>query len=257
MTTSNASPAGTPAQLWQVEIRTRALDPAIAFYKHVFDWTIHRLGDEYAIVDTGLMPVGAIAVYANPGFPLGVGNYILSDDCEAAGQRAVSLGGRICVKKTEVEGSGWFVGTLDPWGNELFFWQPLKVQVPPQHTPHDHHFCWLEIPCAGKIEAGVNYYRSLLGWRFQTVPGTADYAYTEDGGLSRGVSLVGGERGTKLRGVTNYVMVADLKAATARLAEAGGKVLMGPVEIEGEGSFLVFRTPEDLRMAMFAPAPGK
>lgn len=239
-------------QLFQIEIRTRDIGPAVEFYKHVFDWTLHRYGD-FAIIDTGIMPVGAIATYPGDSFPLGVGNYILAEDCEADGKRAVALGGRICVQKYEVEGSGYYVGTLDPWGNELFFWQPHKAEVPTLRAPRDNHFCWIEIPVAD-LGIGIAYYNQLLAWRFRTVPGTPDYAITEDGGLTRGVGLIGGERGRKMRGITNYVSTPNLSLTETRIIEAGGTILMGPVHIPDEGSFLVFKTPEGLRMAAFAAA---
>lgn len=246
-------------QIWQVEIRTRDLAKCIAFYRSVFNWPIFPVGDDYAMIDTGIMPVGSILMTADPKFPLGVGDFVLVEDCAAAGQQAVALGGRICVKKWEVPNSGWFVGTLDPWGNELWFWEPKVHTVPRLRAGREHHYCWLEIPVLD-LAQGVAYYSKLLGWRFQGIEQRSDYAFTQDGGLSMGASIVGGTPGKQMlsvqhgRGVTNYVTATGLSQLAERVVAGGGKVVVPPKSL-GEGAFLVFLDPEENKLAAFDPTP--
>src|SRR5689334_14054059 len=110
---------GAPRVIWQVEIRSRSVGQAAAFYKAVFDWDITPIGDDYAMIETGLAPIASILQPADTRFPLGVCNYVLVEDCAKEAERAVALGGRLVVRKWEIPGSGWFTGTVDPIGNEI------------------------------------------------------------------------------------------------------------------------------------------
>src|SRR5262245_60366650 len=110
-------------QLFQSEIRTRDLKKSMTFYRAVFDWKIYPVAHDYALVDSGVMPVIGIMETRDPRFPLGVVNNVIVDDCQREAERAVTLGGRITIQKWELPNSGWYVGTYDPWQNELLFWQ--------------------------------------------------------------------------------------------------------------------------------------
>ncbi len=234
----------------QVEIRSRDLKKAVAFYGAVFDWKISEVAPDYALIDTGIEPVAAIMQTPNEQWPVGVCNYVLVPDCDKAGQYAASLGAKIIISKSEVPNSGWFVGTYDPWGNEVFFWQPKGEWAPKLRGPGKCPISWLEIP-VGDIQQGVEFYTRLLRWRFQTVEGQPDYVFTEDGGLQRGISLIGGERGARIRGATNYVTVPDLEQALEKVQAAGGTVLRSPTGIPGEGGFFLFLDPEKVRWGVF------
>src|SRR5882672_6182686 len=119
-----------PRVIWQVEIRSRNLRSAAAFYKAVFDWRIVTIADDYAMADSGVPPIASILQPADTRFPLGVCNYVLVEDCIKEAERAVALGGRLVVRKWEIPGSGWFTGAVDPTGNEIFFWEPSRPGTP-------------------------------------------------------------------------------------------------------------------------------
>lgn len=237
----------------QVEILTRDIGRSAAFYRSCFDWLLHPVSEDYVLIDTGAEPVAAIMSAPNPGWPLMVLHYVLVPDCEKAGLFATALGGRICVEKTEVGSAGAYVGTLDPFGNPLFFWQPAGAFAPKLRGSGANPISWLEIP-ALDLAQGLSYYARLVRWRFSQVEGQADYAYSPDGGLQRGVGLVGGERAARMRGTTSYITVADLERTAARITEAGGTVLRQRSEIPGEGAFLLFADPQGLRWGAFQPA---
>src|SRR5262249_43105363 len=108
-------------QCLQIEIRVNDLAGAITFYKDTFNWGIYQVSPHYALVDAGRMPV--IGIMSDPRLPNGVAPLYLVGDCEAAVAHAKELGGRIMFTRTEVPGTGAFTAALDPWGNEVYFWQ--------------------------------------------------------------------------------------------------------------------------------------
>lgn len=234
----------------QIEIRTRSIDAAARFYQAAFDWRIHRLAPDYAIIDTGKPPIASLLQTPDPAWPLGLCPYALTDDCLAAGEQAVSLGGRIAITYTELPGSGAYVDTLDPWGNELAFWQREEPVEPQLSGPGTSPFCYAEVPVADLAD-GISYYRQLCGWKFHLVPGLPA-AFTEEVGLGRGVGLVSGSA-ARLRGITCYVQVPDCQAAAERVRAAGGQVILGPTD-NPEGRYLLLRDPEGNRLGAFHPA---
>lgn len=242
-------------RICQVEIRVTNLPRAVQFYRHVFSWQVHVVAEDYAVIDTGREPIAALMVTPSPRWPPGVGNYALVPDCEAAARAAAALGGRVFIGKTEVPGSGAYTGTIDPFGNELLFWQPFQPFAPKLRASGENAIVWLEIP-APNLQQGLAYYRSLLGWRFSAIEEQADYAVSLDGGFARGVSLVGGDRGGRMRGVTNYISSRDLAGTAARIQEQGGRVVRERSAIAGEGAFLLFLDPDGIRWGVFqADAP--
>lgn len=53
--------------------------------------------------------------------------------------------------------------------------------------------------------------------------------------------------------VTVYVQVDDLEAILARAVELGGKTLVGPVELPGQGSFAWLAPPEGQIIGIWKP----
>ena len=66
----------------------------------------------------------------------------------------------------------------------------------------------------------------------------------------------GGERGGRMRGVTNYIGTPDLAATATRILLQGGRIIRERTEIPGEGTFLLFQDPDGIRWGAFqANAP--
>ena len=222
--------------LFQVEIRTRDLQRAMAFYGGVFDWRIFQASPDYALVDSGAMPVIAILETRDPNFPLGLCNNVLAIDCQREADRAVELGGSVCVRRTEMPGSGAFIGTLDPWGNELFFWQPFTESRPSLKGSGANPIVYLEI-ATSDLPAAIDYYTKLVGWSFWSVVFGDGCALAEGCGLQRGVGLLAVPAGS--HGTTSYIAVANLADTAAKVRAAGGQVLIERTAFPGEGWYMV------------------
>lgn len=244
-----------PRNVFQVEIRTRDLRRAMAFYSAVFDWRIFQSTPTYALVDSGAMPVIAILENSNPQFPLGLCNNVVVEDCQAAADQAVSLGGSICVLRDELPGAGAYVGTLDPWGNELFFWQPFTDQRPALKGSGENPIVMLEIAVTD-LPAAIKYYQALNAWSFWSVVFADGYAMAEGCGLQRGIGLMALPAGGAAGGTTNYIEVSDIAASIAKIRAAGGEPLMEPTDFAGEGRYIMFRDLDGNRVGIIEKRPA-
>lgn len=234
----------TPRPICQVEIRTRDVGRSCAFYASLFDWPIRRLGEEYAFGDTGRDPLVAFALMADPEYILGICCYAIVDDCAAASAKVEELGGRVLIPKNDLGGTGWFANTVDPWGNELGLWEPVGRWAPAYKGPGGNPFTWFEL-AVGDVEEAAAYYERLLGWRFEATSDRPDYRFTSDATPGGGAGLVGGILGSRSRGLTPYVTVADV-AATVALVGAGG----GQTSLAEGGDFAICLDPEGNRFAV-------
>ena len=241
------------SDICHVEIRTRDLERAKAFYGSVFEWTFLEGMPGYALFLTGVAPGGGLAQCSDATARLGICNYVLVADCAATGALAASLGATVGAK-TDVPGHGSFVESTDPWGNEIAFWQAHSDGEGPPQSGGKNGICWLEL-AAPNLDAAVGYYTKLLGWKFQTSEQHGDYAWIEHDKTNVGVGLVGGERGQTMKGVLTYVTANDLEEATARVAAHGGRVVFGPEAIPGTGEFTVVSDPDGNQLALFRHAP--
>lgn len=231
--------------VFQVEIRTRDLGTSVSFYKRVFDWKIYKAADDYALVDTGLMPIVGLLQSNDPRFPIGAVNNLLVDDCQQEAARAVALGGRVSVPLSEVPGSGLYIGVVDPWGSESYLWQPYGDRRPNPHGSKQNPVSFVEI-AVGDLDAGVQYYSQLCGWSFWRVVTMPGYARADGGGVGRGIGMFSGAGVTG--GIIDYIEVADVAETAAKVAEAGGRVLSNPQDFLGEGSYIFFDDPFGVRL---------
>ena len=238
----------------QVEIRVNNLKTAAAFYRGAFDWDVREVSDTAALIDNGHQPIASLLVTPSPRWPVGTGNYVLVPNCEAAAQYAATLGGRIFIARTEIPGSGAYTGTIDPFGNELLFWEPVGEFAPKTRGHGSNPLVWLEL-AAPYLEKALEYYGRLLRWRFSQVPGQSDYAITADSGFPLGASFVGGDRGARMGGHMNYIGTPDLDATAQRITAHGGRILRGRTDIPGEGAFLLFQDPDGVRWGLYQTKP--
>jgi len=239
--------------VFQVEIRTRDLARAVPFYKTVFDWKIYKASDDYALIDTGAMPVVSLLQTRDPRFSIGAVNNLLVEDCEQEAARAVALGGRVSIPKSEVPGSGAYTGVVDPWGAEIFFWQPYTEARPNLQGSGQNPISFLEI-VTPDLPAAITYYSELAGWSFWSVVFKDAFSQAEGCGLKRGVGLyqVPGSPGS----TTNYVEVENLEETAARIQGSGGAVTVPPSEFPGEGRYLLFEDPDGVRMGAIEGPKG-
>ena len=108
-----------------------------------------------------------------------------------------------------------------------------------------------EIGCRDKGRTG-DFYSQLFGWQFQESGPAALMIDTQGGGGINGhVTSLGHEPHNY---VTVYVQVDNLEASLESVNALGGKTVVPPVKIPGQGSFAWFADPDGNIIGLWKPA---
>ncbi len=243
-----------PLEICQFEFRCRDLSLAATFVEEAFGWRLTPAGVGYVLANPGRPPVIGLMQTAHAEVPTGVTPYVRVADAGEAFKTALALGGRGLIGRTPAGAAGYWAHVLDPWGNELAFWEAARAVTPPHVDPVHNPLVWYEIPVAD-LAAAARFYRQLCGWTFQVAPGVEAFAYFRDTRQAVGVGLVGGPRGERLRELTPYAATPDLEAAVAMACAAGAAIRTGPEGGPEGGRFAVLTTPDGNPIGLFeAPA---
>ena len=114
-----------------------------------------------------------------------------------------------------------------------------------QRMPAHGIFCWNELS-TNNVAAAKTFYTELLGWKLHDSK-SAGMNYIEIeaagqriGGMYQQSPETGGPVPPNWMA---YVAVDDVDAAVARVADLGGKVCVGPMDIPNVGRFAVINDP--------------
>ena len=114
---------------------------------------------------------------------------------------------------------------------------------------------WFEIGAVDTAKSEA-FYGELFDWSFADGPMGPTYRMTE-GGEGPGGGITSAESGLPASYAIFSIMVPDVAASCARIAELGGKVLVGPAEVPDAG--LVYANvedPEGNHFGIFTPPQG-
>lgn len=109
-----------------VELNTRDIDKAKAFYAQLFDWKLQEVPmtqGTYTMIEVGTGTGGGMMAQPVPGAPSAWLPYVEVSDIEAATEKARSLGATVCTEVTPVMEMGWMSLITDPTGATLGLWQ--------------------------------------------------------------------------------------------------------------------------------------
>jgi predicted enzyme related to lactoylglutathione lyase len=115
-------------------------------------------------------------------------------------------------------------------------------------------FCWLELGTTDRA-AAVKFYNELFGWKNQDVP-MDQGVYTifqlkeHDTGAAYELDEEMRKRGIPPHWML-YAAVKDADAAAARVAPLGGKVLMGPFDVQTHGRMAIVQDPQGATFALW------
>jgi hypothetical protein len=115
--------------------------------------------------------------------------------------------------------------------------------------------CWVELAGIPDIEASERFYRDLLGWEIPEQPNSAE---------------LGGYRRAQLNGKdvagaspkmeddqpcvwATYVSVADAEETLGKVRDAGGQVIVEPLDVMGMGKMAVFSDPTGAVCGIWEP----
>ncbi|MEW2418739.1 VOC family protein [Streptomyces sp. NPDC046866] len=250
-----------------VDLATPDPDGAAAFYSGLFGWDYRPGGEEvggYGVFHLGEKTVaGGMAVPAEQG-PSAWTVYFRSSDADATAAAVAKAGGTVLFEPMDVMDLGRMAVFADPAGVAFATWQPRRNKGLDAVTEIGS-MCWTEL-YTGDVGAAADFYRSVFGWEINEMP--------FEGGSYTMVKPAGAADEEAFGGLvpiaadpvedaerpywTPYFEVADCDVTAASAEEAGGKVRLSPVFMEGVGRFAKLADPYGARFAVIAsaPAPG-
>src|SRR4051794_37366564 len=118
--------------------------------------------------------------------------------------------------------------------------------------------CWVELGGIPDFDAAEAFYRDLLGWEIPEQENSVQ---------------LGGYRRAKLNGRdvagaspvmqdgqpcewNTYISVADADATIAKVRDAGGTVVVEPMDVVGMGKMAIFTDPTGATCGIWEPAPS-
>jgi predicted enzyme related to lactoylglutathione lyase len=113
--------------------------------------------------------------------------------------------------------------------------------------------CWADLSSTD-LGASVGFYEALFGWRaeFDPRPESGGYGQFRQGGKL--VAGIGPTFGAAMPSVWNtYFATDDAESVTDKVKEAGGRVVIGPIQVFDEGSMAVFQDPAGASFMVWEP----
>jgi predicted enzyme related to lactoylglutathione lyase len=235
------------------ELQTGDPAAARAFYEQVVGWRASAAGGDnrgYTILSAGERGVGGIAAAAQ-GAPPGWIGYVAVADADAAAAAIAAAGGRVLYGPEDIPDVGRFALVADPQGAAFRLLAPNGGEMAPLERMAPGNIGWHEL-YSTDWKAALDFYSGQFGWaKDQAVDmgpmGTYQLFAAEAGGEAIGGMMNMPDLPAPAWGF--YFVVEGVEAAAERVKQAGGAVVMGPMQVP-DGSFVVQgRDPEG---AMFA-----
>jgi len=113
---------------------------------------------------------------------------------------------------------------------------------------------WFEIP-ADNVERAKKFYNKLFGWKIERFPGptTKPYWQIETGGDDRTPNGGMLERQHPGHSITNYIGVASVDEAAAKVEKLGGTICMEKTAVPHMGYFVICSDTENNTFALWEP----
>lgn len=235
------------------ELMTTDAAAAKAFYEAVVGWSIapgtqppifygHIARPDGREIG-GVLPLTP-EILAHGARPCWVG-YIAVDDLAATLAAVLAAGGRQISERMDIP-EGSFAMVADPQGAPFYLMRPTPGEgtLPSvAFDPGSLGSCgWNEL-AAADAETALSFYTALFGW---SLPDPMDmgehgfYHFIAHGGTQIGAAYNKMPQ-DPMPHWNHYFEVSSIKTAAAAIADNGGKVVMGPLEVPG-GQWIVLAT---------------
>jgi predicted enzyme related to lactoylglutathione lyase len=180
--------------------------------------------------------------------------YISVANADEAVSKTAQLGGTVLAPAFDVMDVGRMAVIQDPTGAIFSVWQPKKHQGV-TISGVDNTVCWADLSTPD-AERAKKFYSSLFGWELTTSPNDpSGYLH-----IKNGEQFIGGIPPAEHRNPNApphwllYFQVADVEAATQKVSQLGGKVLMPPRKMENVGTWSIVADPQGAVFALFKSA---
>jgi len=230
-----------------VDLGTADLDQAVDFYGALFGWDVPEPNPDVGGYHWAMLKGRKVAGFGpqmNPGPPYWA-TYISVESAAEVAATAVDNGGRTIVAPMDVLDLGHIAVLADPQGAVFSIWQPgLHKGAGLANEPGA--FSWNEL-LTTDVAGATTFYSTVFGWEPEThgeagSPGS----YTEWKVGGRAIAGMMAKPPNMPSDVPSlwvvYFSVADTDTAVARVSDLGGRLVMGPRDIQ-PGRFAVVADP--------------
>jgi uncharacterized protein len=247
---------GTPS--W-VDFSSPDLDASVEFYGGLFDWEVpesenaEQTGGYRQAMRAG-RPAGGMMPQMQEGQPSAWTTYVSVEDAEATAAAVREAGGTVMAEPMEVMDLGKMAIFADPAGAVFGIWQPGTF--PGAGVVNEPGaIAWNELNTRD-LASAKEFYGAVFGWDFQTEGMGEMGSYTT---IQLGGNPVGGILDMAEREVPEmvsahwqvYFGVEDTDATIAQAKEAGGGVMVEPIDIPA-GRFSILTDPHGASFAVIA-----
>jgi len=231
-------------------------DPASAakFYKGVFGWKVHDMGEEfghYMIASVGDKQVAAIS--APPpgsdadGAPCMWTVYLKAANAAKTAAKVEQAGGTIVMPPMEVPGQGHMFLGADPTGAMFGVWQPTNM-TGSSLWGENGALCWAEVNTRDGKAADA-FYTKVFALKKQPMPGMDYTVFKAKDEMVSGRYGMGEDMANVPPNWLPYFQVADTDKTVAKVKRLGGKVQM-PARDSEYGRFAVVSDPAGAAFAV-------
>lgn len=234
-----------------VDLAAHDMNAIGPFYQQLLGWEAvpqdTQGGPPYTIWTHGGKSTAGLGQMApemmQAGIPPHWNSYINVDDVTKVVDGAVALGAEVVVPPFQIMNAGKMGIIKDPTGAMLSFWQKLD-HGGAEYVNDPGGFCWNELMTTDPDKAKV-FFSELFGWEFEKdeTPQGAYWTFKNGDRLNGGMMQIG----PQMQGVPPhwvvYFSVDDMDAASSKLTQLGGQVLMPPFEVS-VGTIAICRDPQ-------------
>ena len=234
------------------ELVTNNMEKAVAFYKNVVGWDIRDSGMPgitYMLFGKGASDVGGMMTWAGAGAPESPPVWMghihtakLDEELEAV----AADGGTIVKPAQDIPGIGRFAVVMDPQAVKYLLFEPRGQGAPPSRLDQGAagNVGWHELLTDDAVKA-FDYYSRHYGWQKDFAhdmgPMGVYQTFRTDQPL-----YSGGMMNRKGPGLPPdipphwqfYFNVDDIEAAQGRIIDAGGTIVMPPMDVPGGSRIL-------------------
>jgi uncharacterized protein len=247
MSTSVATSVG---QIMWHTLMTPDVEKAKAFYGKLLGW-------EYEIFKPGEMDVpmikqngqshGGIQEIKVAGTPPHWAGYVQVEDLSAMLERAEAAGGKTLVGVTPIPDVGSFAVIADPDGGVICGFTPSGEMPAPAGT-----FLWDEL-IAEDVEGAKRFYTEVFGWTTSDMDmGDMTYTLFQRDGDVNVAGLMPKPPNVPVKSAwLTYLGTDDVDAATAKVKELGGAVMMEAFDVPNVGRLAVAGDPFHTAFGLF------
>ncbi len=235
------------------------LPGAEAFYTKVVRWKLatNTMNDQrYTLLQAGaamiggLMPIPDEAKGVRPAWM----GYIAVDDVQHYADKVKAAGGAIHRPPTDIPNVGTFAVAGDPHGAGFLLFKPKGADAPAPDPDAAGHVGWRELH-AGDGPSALDFYSGLFGWMkadAMDMGAMGKYLiFNTRSGQSGGIMTKSPDTPAPMW--LYYFNVEAIDAAAERVKAAGGRIIVGPMEVPGDRWMVQGCDPQGAVFGLLAP----